>query len=72
MKISHTRPVSLIVSIAPLVLVVPVTNINGHVLHLIHIRVHLCTMNIEELSNDCTIEQTSHWSREPHIVQLLN
>ena len=72
MKISHTEPVSLVVSIAPLVLVIHVTNINGHVLHLIHIRVHLCTMNLEELSNDCTIEQTSPWSSELHTVQLLN
>ena len=54
MKISHTEPVSLVVSIAPLVLVIHVTNINGHVLHLIHIRVHLCTMHLEGLSNDCT------------------
>ena len=41
MKISHTEPVSLVVSIAPLVLVIHVTNINGYVFH-------LCTVHREE------------------------
>ena len=50
-KISETKQVSLVVTIAPRVLVLLVTNINGHVLHLIHIRVHLCTMHLEELSS---------------------
>ena len=47
-KISHTKPVSLVVPIAPLVLVILVTNIIGPMLHLIRIRVHIRAMNIEE------------------------
>ena len=46
MKISHTKPVSLVVPIAPLVWVILVTNINGHVLHLIRIRVHIRATHI--------------------------